>query len=221
MTQGQGCKVLESTYNSQRDNIGTPVVGPHSQCGYTALAMFLSSWIPEAGTDSYIYAMVDSLEPGFGRPGIGEQLVKMRPWMRGHRMGAFIENYISFAEMVLDKEEIGGQIIFQESDGTLDDMVRIIDQGSPAVYASLFTSDGHFVTLVGYYWDAAGELWFVFHDPYGDALTGYRGGRSGAYIAYPASFVAANTTRYGLRYFYVQDPQPPVYEMQPEVINFP
>jgi len=208
-------KVLECAYNSQRDNRPTPIVGPNSQCGYTATAIFLSAWLPEAASDEYVYDMIDQLEPRFGQPGIGEKLVKIRPWQRT-RMGAFIENYISFAEVELGRHGIGGQLVFVESQGSWEDLRRIIDQGSPAVFTTVFAPDGHFVTLVGYDSDDM----FIFHDPYGDPETGYRGGRKGEYIALPISFIERRLTRYGLRYFYLQDPDPTAFEVRPEVIRY-
>ncbi|MEQ9364551.1 MAG: hypothetical protein RIF32_09920, partial [Leptospirales bacterium] len=72
-------------YNSQRDNAGLAGLAGTSQCGYTAAAMMLSAFLPDAATDDFVAYLIKRMEPAYGGATLADKILDRIPWARGRR----------------------------------------------------------------------------------------------------------------------------------------
>lgn len=165
-------KILNIEYNSQRDNIATPVAGPMSQCGYNAAWMWLSHFIPKihSSDDGQLAKFVDGMEPAYGLYGFGDDILESHPEYAGRRMGAFMENYSRIISRYLELYGIQGHLVYREGygdkSGSLQEIIDAIDGDSPVFLSTRLTSAGHFVLVIGYDFD---QQSLIIHDPFGNA----------------------------------------------------
>jgi hypothetical protein len=182
---------LKVPYNSQRDNYyWGGALAASAQCFYTSVLMFLSAFIPAAATKDYESAYVDDVEVLVGKPGIGEIVMKRYNWIKG-RTGAWFYTHRDAVIFRLAQAGIKGSVVCRAGEplmggkfnfGTMEEVSAALKKGSPVVISTKLTSFGHIVCIVGETEDA----WIV-HDPYGNALLGYRS-TDGSYVEYPKAW---------------------------------
>ncbi|MCR9142086.1 MAG: C39 family peptidase [bacterium] len=195
-------KKIDIAYNSQRDNPGLAGLPGSAQCGYTAAAMMLSAFLPDAATDAFITYLIKRMEPAYGKATLAEKILRKVPWARG-RLGIYGDAYAVACEEILRERGVNARIVWTPGGGSQATLEAAIDQGSPAMLSTMITPSGHYICVVGY---DAGH--WICHDPYGDGHRGYRSHPDGAFVKYPRTWlearaVRADPTKRGLRFMYV------------------
>lgn len=166
-------------YNSQRDNQTVGGIPGSSQCGYACACMLISTVIPAAANDYWVAEFVDSMEPNFGKKGIGEYILSlpMFSWLRNRRAGSYMPAYEIAIRNHLDPH---GYSVIADYDCNINTVKKALAH-SPVMIGTKITDSGHFILLVGY---DDSEGCFIVHDPYGNAIKGYSNNRNGAYVRY-------------------------------------
>ncbi len=190
-------------YNSQRDNPAFAGLPGTSQCGYTAAAMMLSAFLPEASSDAFVAHLIERMEPAYGRATLADKILDRIPWARGMRLGMFGDAYAVACEEILREREASARIVWTPGGGAPATLEAAIDQGSPAMLSTKITSSGHYICVVGY---DSGH--WICHDPYGDGHRGYRAHQEGAFVKYPRAWLEyrarkSDPTKRGLRFMYI------------------
>lgn len=191
-------------YNSQRNNFHFAGKFPGwSQCFSTSAWMFLSFYDPNclATDDDGLSKYVDDVEAAVGGPGIAERVMRKFAWITGFTSLWWLTHKEALEERIRATGR-RGQMVFRESNGTWEELHRV--QGNcPAIVGTYKLGGlpgGHIILALpepGY-----------FHDPYGNAATGYvdPNGQTVNYQYDAASKVAFEVAGRGkLRYMFWED----------------
>lgn len=123
-----------------------------AQCGPTSVCQMLSAFIPDASTDEFVKKFIEKID--------GE-------WLSGkvkNRLSAFQFNYASSIDFFLKEYKVNRKAIVIPHSGTLDDIVKALEGGSPIACSTMLTKDGHYVTINGIDLD---KKVFKMKDPFG------------------------------------------------------
>lgn len=167
--------------NSQRDNKKVGHISPGAQCGYTSLAVALSSIHPEANSDDFIAKMVDEIEPKVGKPGWAEKFFQKAGWKGGWiysqvfggkaRAGAYFSVYAEYARDFIKEHNYNVEVELVENGGKWEDVIRYLRKGFPVMLGTRILPSGHFIVLIDYDQD---KQEFTVLDSWGDANTSYK-----------------------------------------------
>lgn len=143
---------LDVSYNWQvnNDTLNQKFKGT-AQCGPTSACIMLSAYIPDAAKDEFIKEFILDIDA---------------TWLEGKsdRKSAYQSNYEATINKFLQKYEIKKRAIVKPHGGTIDDIKKALNSGSPIMTSTKLTSSGHYVCMVGL--DEENKN-FIFHDPYG------------------------------------------------------
>ncbi|MBK8396085.1 MAG: hypothetical protein IPL26_12725 [Leptospiraceae bacterium] len=123
--------------NTQRDNTKFNFIPPSSQCGYTTIAMVFSQFIPEAKTDLFISDIIVTFEKNFVTG-------------KGSRFALTMDNHVKIYQYYIDKYKLNKEIVFIPQDGTLEDIIKGLQCGSPVGFSWMPTTSGHYSAIIGY-----------------------------------------------------------------------
>lgn len=167
--------------NSQRDNKKIGHISPGAQCGYTSLAVCLSSIHPEANSDDFIAQMVDEMEPKVGKPGWAEKFFQKNGWKGGWiysqvfggkaRAGAYFSVYYEYAKDFIKEHNYNVEVELVETGGKWEDVIGHLKKGYPVMLGTRILPSGHFIVLIEYDID---KDEFTALDSWGNAINGYK-----------------------------------------------
>ena len=168
-------------WNRQDNNGKVGFITPGSQCGYTSVAMALSTVYPEAESDTFIEKMVDDMEPMVGKPGWGEKFFQRKGWKGGWiysqvfggkaRAGAYMELYAEWLRDFIKDNKLNVEVVFVPENGKWEDVRALLKKGFPVVLGTRILPSGHFIVVVSY--DEEKDE-YTAKDPWGDANTNYK-----------------------------------------------
>lgn len=150
------------------------------QCFYASAVMFLGAFPGIVKPDSayqYLADYVDALEPTFGKPGIGERL--LRRYNLTGRIGQYWIAHRDAISATLEAAGVdAGRLVYVETGATRDELARAL-RFAPAIVATsglpyarggrVDALGGHIVLLA----QGQGAHYDLF-DPFGNPLTDYR-----------------------------------------------
>lgn len=168
-------------WNKQDNNKKMGFITPGSQCGYTSVAMALSSIYPKAESDDFIAFMVDDIEPKVGKPGWAETFFEKKGWKGGWiysqvfsgkaRAGAYMDIYAEWLKDFIKSKELNVEVEFVPKKGEWKDVQELLKKGFPVVIGTKILPSGHYILLVSY--DEETDTYTV-KDPWGDANDKYK-----------------------------------------------
>jgi hypothetical protein len=141
------------TYNWQVNNFNfNNKFKGSAQCGPTSCSQMLSAFIKEASSDTFVKEFVEKID--------GD-------WLSGKvqtRQSAFQFNYKGTIDYFLKKYNINKQAIVLQSGGTINDVIKALQLGSPLMCSTMLTGEGHYITINGI--DTSKNV-FKVKDPFG------------------------------------------------------
>jgi ethanolamine utilization cobalamin adenosyltransferase len=122
-----------------------------AQCGPTSACIMMSAFIPEAASDKFVKEFITDIDAS---------------WLQGKssRKSAFQSNYETSINKFLQKYGVKRKAVVKPHGGTIDDIKKALNSGSPIMTSTKLTGDGHYICMVGL--DEENKS-FIFHDPYG------------------------------------------------------
>lgn len=123
-----------------------------AQCGATSCSQMLSAFIKEASSDTFVKEFIEKID--------GD-------WLSGkikNRQSAFQFNYKATIDFFLKKYSINKQAIVIQGGGTIKDVIKALQSGSPIMFSTMLTNDGHYITINGI--DTKRNV-FKVKDPFG------------------------------------------------------
>lgn len=108
-----------------------------AQCGPTSCSQMLSAFIKEASSDTFVKEFIEKID--------GD-------WLNGkveNRRSAFQFNYKPVIDFFLKKYNINKQAIVIQGGGTIQDIIKALNLGSPIMCSTMLTGDGHYITING------------------------------------------------------------------------
>ncbi len=167
---------LQVPYDSQRDN----ALMPYSACNVTSLSMIINFLKGKGATDpDKLWKQANS--------------DLMRDWIKANVPGSnwimqfFKANQANLVWAVL--ERLGDIYLNPDYDcyfksiSGYPEVYANIQKGLPIMIGTELTGPGHIINIVG-----IEEPYFICHDPYGDATTGYVD-PNGAFVKYSYQFL--------------------------------
>jgi len=124
-------------YNWQKNNTAIEGITFASQCGYTTIAVVLSELISEAKTDKFIADMIAKFEKGFSGG-------------KKSRFASIMDNHVKIYQHYIREYGLNKEVVFIPQDGTLDDIITGLKNGSAVEFSWMPTTSGHFSAIVGY-----------------------------------------------------------------------
>ena len=168
-------------YNSQRDNIDFAGKFPGFwQCFTTCAWMLMSYYCDKyrAHDDDMLALYLDDVEAIIGKPGIGEKIRNKYNWIKGHTSEWWLVQQNGI-EAWLWRQGSRGNAVFRDLTVPFDDLRSIID-GGPVILGTKKLGGlpgGHIILAIGYT-----DEGIICHDPYGNAVTGYRSAAGGGVL---------------------------------------
>ena len=168
-------------YNSQRDNINFAGKFPGFwQCFTTCAWMFMSYYSKsiEATDDNGLAGYLDDVEMTVGNPGIGEKIKNKYNWIKGHTSEWWLVQQNGIEEY-LWKKGTTGNAIFKDQTIGYDSLKGLLDVGPVILGTNKLggLKGGHIILAIGY-----NDSGIICHDPYGNAVTGYRSAAGGGVL---------------------------------------
>lgn len=194
--------ILDIKYNTQVDNSsgkygGGAIVDGNSQCGYAMAAHVAQPIFPDAAKDSWIAEYLNNLENGE----MGKRVRAQISWYKGARLGAAINGHsLALQDMIAGAGlQSKYEVIQPKASGSLDEIKKAIDGGSPVGCCAWVTPSGHFETIIGYEGDT-----LIMHDSYGNFYPSWnpQSYGKGAAVHYPADWLKAKMGNNWAYYYY-------------------
>lgn len=162
-------------YNSQRDNLSFGGKFPGFwQCFTTCAWMLISFYTPEKyrfNDDTGLAGYLDDVEATVGKPGIGEAIRKKYNWITGHTSEWWAVQQAGITAW-LNRAGVAGSAVFCDQTVDFADLPKLIERG-PVILGTKKLGGlpgGHIILAIGY--EPGG---IICNDPYGNAVTNYKG----------------------------------------------
>jgi hypothetical protein len=127
---------IKLNWQVNNDSFGGKFKGS-AQCGPTSVSQMLSAFIPEASTDEFVKKFIEKID--------GE-------WLSGkvkNRLSAYQFNYAPVIDFFLKEYKVPRKAVVVPHSGTIDTMIKALEEGSPLACSTMLTKDGHYVTING------------------------------------------------------------------------
>ena len=168
-------------YNSQRDNINFGGKFPGFWQCFTTCAWMLMSFYSDkyvATDDEGLSNYLDDIEVTAGKTGIGEKIKHKYKWITGHTSEWWLTQQAGIEEY-LWRAGVKGNAVFRDMTASFDELRSLLDGGPVIIGTSKLGGlpGGHIILAIGY--NSEG---IICHDPYGNAVTGYRSAAGGGVL---------------------------------------
>ncbi len=145
---------IQIKHNDQLDNESFDNLNPASQCGLSSACMVMSRFIQSAESDVFLQSFLYEFD----------KVYLTDKTKKAPRKSAILTNYPNEIDKYLRGYHVNKKTQIKPYGGTEKDVKYALGIGSPVMVATMLTSHGHYIVIIGY--DDDSKCWIV-HDPYG------------------------------------------------------